>query len=304
MLPPARAMILAAGLGTRLRPLTDELPKPLVPVGDRSVLAHIAERLAAAGIEEAVLNTHHLAEAFTRERLGRLPIRVAVVNEPSILGTAGGLANAAPLLGEGDVVVWNGDILADVDVGALLAARRARGDAATLAIAPRARGEGTVGLGEDGRVVRLRGERFGEEAAGGDFLGIHAVGEALRGRLPRQGCMAGDVYLPALRRGERLGSLAVPGAWDDIGSLGAYLSANARWLDRSGRTRFLGEGVEIGPGVTVEHSVVGEGARLGGEGAVRGAVIWPGARASAPIEGAVATSLGAVVTSSGFVVRA
>src|SRR5277367_6976775 len=105
-------MILAAGRGTRLRPLTDELPKPLLPVGDRPAMAHVAARLAAAGIREAVLNTHHLAAEFTPERLAALPLALRVIHEPEILGTAGGLANAAALLGDGDVVVWNGDILA------------------------------------------------------------------------------------------------------------------------------------------------------------------------------------------------
>src|SRR5215475_3749531 len=100
------AMILAAGLGTRLRPLTDELPKPLVPVGDRPAVAHVAARLAAAGVCEAVLNTHHLASAFTPERLAGLPIAVHPIHEPEILGTAGAVANAAALLGEGPVVVW------------------------------------------------------------------------------------------------------------------------------------------------------------------------------------------------------
>ncbi len=94
-------MILAAGLGTRLRPLTDLLPKPLVPVGDRPAVAHVAERLAAAGIREVVLNTHHLAGAFTAEILAGLPIALRVVHEREILGTAGGVANASALLGDG-----------------------------------------------------------------------------------------------------------------------------------------------------------------------------------------------------------
>src|ERR1700744_4736917 len=117
-------MILAAGLGTRLRPPTDELPKPLVPVGERSVGAHVAARLAQAGIREAVLNTHPLAAAFTPERLAGLPLSLRVIHETEVLGTAGGVANAADLLGDGDVVVWNGDILADVDVTALASAHR------------------------------------------------------------------------------------------------------------------------------------------------------------------------------------
>ncbi len=79
---PLRAMILAAGLGTRLRPLTDELPKPLVPVGDRPALAHVAARLAAAGIREAVINVHHLAAAFTPAILAAMPLVLRVSTSP------------------------------------------------------------------------------------------------------------------------------------------------------------------------------------------------------------------------------
>lgn len=287
-------MILAAGLGTRLRPLTDELPKPLVPIGDRAAVAHIAERLAGAGIREAVLNTHHLAEAFTPARIDALPLRLRVIHEPSILGTGGGVANAAELLGAGDVILWNGDILADVDIAALLQAHRAERARATLAIAPRARGEGTVGIDADGAVVRLRGELFGAEARGGDFLGIHAIGPVLRARLPAVGCLIGDGYLPALRAGERIASFAVTTAWDDIGSIASYLRANARWLARRRARCYVGEGAVIAEGVTLEDSVIGQGVRVSGRGLVRGAVIWPGARVEAPLEGSVVTAKGVV----------
>ncbi len=287
-------MILAAGLGTRLRPLTDELPKPLVPIGDRAAVAHIAERLAGAGIREAVLNTHHLAEAFTPARIDALPLRLRVIHEPSILGTGGGVANASALLGAGDVILWNGDILADVDIAALLQAHRAERARATLAIAPRAHGEGTVGIDADGAVVRLRGERFGAEARAGDFLGIYAIGPVLRARLPAVGCLIGDGCLPALRAGERIASFAVTTAWDDIGSIASYLRANARWLARRQAPCYVGEGAVIAEGVTLEDSVIGAGARVSGRGLVRGAVIWPGARVEAPLEGSVVTAKGVV----------
>ena len=102
-------MILCAGLGTRLRPLTDWCAKPLVPIGDRPALAHILDRLVGT---RAVVNAHHRAadiEAFARARSRDLLVSV----EPDLLGTAGGIAHASPLLGSGDILVWNGDILAD-----------------------------------------------------------------------------------------------------------------------------------------------------------------------------------------------
>ncbi|MGK4004814.1 NDP-sugar synthase [Sorangium sp. So ce1036] len=294
----AAAMILAAGLGTRLRPLTDELPKPLLWLGDRPLVAHIAARLAAGAARRVVLNRSHLAERFSRELLAALPVEVDLVDEPEPFGTAGGLANAARALGEGDVVLWNGDILIDLDVAALSAAHAQRGAAATLAVAPRAAGEGTLGLGARGEVVRLRGERFGEEAAGGDFVGVHVVGEALRRRLPSRGCMVGDVYLPWLREGRALATFPAPAVWHDIGTVAAYLAANARWLWRCGQASHVGPGALVAEGVDVTGSVVGAGARVEGAGALRGCVVWPGARvavgAGAPLERAVVTTRGTV----------
>src|ERR1700722_5417639 len=102
-------MILAAGLGTRLRPLTDELPKPLLPVGDVPAVAQVAAVLRDAGFREAVINVHHLAAAFPPAILAAMPLVLRVSLEPEVLGTAGGVANAGALLGDGDVVVWNGD---------------------------------------------------------------------------------------------------------------------------------------------------------------------------------------------------
>src|SRR5262249_55774375 len=156
----------------------------------------------------------------------------------------GGLANAAPLLGPGDAIVWNGDILAPLDVRALLSAHaRASGApasdgsapaGATLAIMPRPRGEGTVGIDGLGRVVRLRGERFGEELEGGDFLGISVIGEALRRALPMPGCLVESGLLPLLRKGGSVATFRASIEWDDIGSVDAYLRANARWLASTG----------------------------------------------------------------------
>ncbi|MEP7120158.1 MAG: NDP-sugar synthase [Byssovorax sp.] len=294
MTDPPFAMILAAGFGTRLRPLTDELPKPLVPVGDRAAVAHIADRLAKAGIHDAVVNTHHLAEAFTPQRIASLPVRLRVIHEPTILGTAGGITHAAGLLGDGDVLVWNGDILVDFDLEELLEQHRSARAVATMAVAPRALGEGTVGIDVGGAIVRLRGERFGDEARGGDFLGITALGPVLRARLPREGCLIGDGCLPALRAGERVASITTTTEWDDIGSIATYARANTRWLDRHRIRNFVGPGASIDPGVVLEGCVVGAGAQVRGRGTMRGAVIWPGARVEAPLEQVVVTTAGVV----------
>jgi mannose-1-phosphate guanylyltransferase len=278
-------MVLAAGLGTRLKPLTDLRAKSLVPVGDRPALDHVADRLRAAGIQRIVVNVHHHADqlrAFARGRPGML-----LSEEPELLGTAGGLARAHDILGPGDVLVWNADILADIDVPALLAAH---GDEGTLVVQPLAPGEGRVGMDERGRVVRLRNQRFGEEVWGGDFLGIHVLGASLRARLPERGGLIEDVYTPALARGDTLRTLPFGGAWHDIGTAKSYLDANMAWLAVRGLTRWVGPGATVAEGVILDCAIVGQGASVAECGALRRCVVWPGAKAAAPLHDQVITA--------------
>lgn len=292
MLP---VMVLAAGLGTRLRPLTERRAKPLVPVGDRPALAHVLDRLREAGATRIVVNAHHRAEqvrAFVEE-LGA-GAGVSLSEEPSLLGTAGGIAHAAPLLGDGDVLVWNADILADVDVAALVASHQASSEpaAATLLVQPLPAGRGPVGLDVQGRVVRLRQERFAAEATGGDFLGIHVLGARLRERLPASGGLIEDVLVPALARGEIVGTHLFDESWQDIGTVATYLAANVAWLRARGLDRWVGPGAQIDPGVVLDASVVGAGAVVSGAGFVVRSVVWPGAHAAAPLTDAVVVGEG------------
>ncbi|MCC6644618.1 MAG: NDP-sugar synthase [Polyangiaceae bacterium] len=280
-------MILAAGYGTRLRPLTDELPKPLLPVGDRPAVHHVALALARVA-ERVILNTHHRPEAFDGLSL---PLPHVALCEPRILGTAGGVANARALLGDGDVVVWNGDILAPVDLAALLSRRRVMGALAAWVVAPRARGEGTVGVSEDGLVVRVRGTTVGEEARGGDFLGVSALSPAAVASLPGEGCLVGDVVEPALRRGARVAAAWHEGPWDDIGTVRSYAAANARWL--GARPQFVAPSARVAAGCDVRGSIVGDGAVV--RAAVRGSIVLPGAEVDRPVERAVVTARGTIV---------
>jgi len=287
------AMVLSAGFGTRLRPFTDELAKPLMPVGDRPMLAHVIDALRRGDVRDVVVNTHHRAGDFDRE-IEALRANVHVVHEPSILGTAGGVANAATALGDGDVVVWNGDILApDLDVAALFGALRAVGDVIWV-VAPRRVGEGTVGLDSAGRVVRLRGEMFGAEVSGGDFLGIQALGPAFRATLPREGCLVADVALPRLRRGESIACLAFTGAWQDVGTPAALLRANLAWLERNGLPFYAAESARVAPAVRLAGSVVGAGAVVRGEGELRACVVLPRGELEAPAERTIAGSRAAI----------
>lgn len=287
-----RAMVLGAGLGTRLRPLTFELPKPLVPIGDRPLLGHIARRLARAGFDELVVNTHHLPTAFSSldQTLG---VRLHRVHEPVIRGTAGGVAGARALLGAPPIVLWNGDILVDPPLAEMLAL--AAGGGLVLAIQPRPAGQGTVGVDGAGSVVRLRGEGFGEEVRGGDYVGVAALGARCLATLPEVGCLVGDWALPELRSGGAVHTVEVQGGFDDAGDPAAYLRLNLTWLRATAAPAFLGEGAVVGAGVELDEAVIGAGARVEGRGVVRRVVAWPGSVVRAPLSDAIVTTAGRVV---------
>lgn len=286
-----RAMVLAAGLGTRLRPLTDERAKPLVPVGDRPLLAHIAARLTAHGFPEAALNVHHRPEDFYFgiDTLGAI---FHPIHEKEILGTAGGIHAARPLFGAAPILVWNGDILVEPPVGALMGL--AAGGGLAFAVAPRPAGEGTVGLGRSGEVVRLRGERFGEEMEGGDYAGVAALGAEALAALPARGCLVGDFALPLLRGGGSIHTARVSGGFRDVGSLASYHAACLAWLETvAGASRsWVHPSARVGSGVVLRRSIIASGAVVEGDGTLERCVLWPGAHARAPLADTIVTSAG------------
>lgn len=283
-------MILCAGFGTRLRPLTDELPKPLVPVGDRPLLAHILERLRLAGVTRVVLNLHHKSDEIIRS-LNGLPLEAQVLVEEEILGTAGGVAAARHRFGPGPVLLHNGDILTTPPVGQLLAKDRG---GLCLAVSARPAGQGTVGLGAGDQVVRLRGRTYGDEVSGADYIGIAALGARCLASLPERGCLIQDWAIPELEAGGRIDALRTTARWSDLGQLEDYVQANWDWL--GARAHALGPGATVSETVKLERSVIGAGASVTGVGVLSECVVWPGAHVTAPLSRAVVTGRGVVVS--------
>lgn len=210
-----RAMVVfvfAAGFGTRLRPLTDRVPKALVEVGGRPLLEHVLRRCRAAGATRIVVNVAHLGdqvEAWLRAH--DLGVPVAVSREPDgPLETGGGLRRAAPLLPPDEpVLLHNADVLTNVDLAALLAAHRASGAWATLAVAPPA-SDRTLTFDEAGLAGYALGsvERLVRATVGAtarfDFCGVHAVAPQLVRRTaaePAERFSIMDLYLRLAREG-------------------------------------------------------------------------------------------------------
>ena len=223
-------MILAAGGGTRLRPLTDTLPKPLIEIGGASLLAWIARRLVAAGADRLIVNVHHHAEAIERhlEALD-LGVEIRVSRERDrALETGGGVLHAAPLFRrDGPFLVHNGDVLSEIDLAELLGERRRAGVLAALAVHERETSrfllfddEGLLGrenaaTGHSSRAREARGpvRRYA-------FAGIHAIDPRFLDLVEERGAFSiVDAYLRLAGRGERIVPVDVTGVpWFEIGT--------------------------------------------------------------------------------------
>jgi mannose-1-phosphate guanylyltransferase len=286
-------IVLCAGFGTRLLALTRIRPKPLLPVGDRPALSHIASALRGCGVDTAVVNLHHMADVFLGE-LNGFSFDFRAIIEPEIRGTAGAIAGARLHLGPGPIVAWVGDVLARPNLDVLVGRLGERG--ICLAVAPRPMGQGTLGVDTSGCVVRLRGERFGVEAEGGDYIGVCALGSDVVEAMPEVGCLVGDVFLPALRRGKAIATVAHRSGWSDIGSPACYLAANLDWLRaQHGSGSWVGADAIISPEAPLERCVIGRGARVDGCGPLVRCVVWPGARAVGPLSDAIVADDATVV---------
>lgn len=287
-------MVLCAGLGTRLRPLTGRCPKPAVPVCGVPLVRYTLGLLAGAGVRRAVVNVHHLPgemAAAAREAAGALGLELAVSEEPVIAGTGGALREARRHLGGADaVVVVNGDVLFDVDLEGALAAHAATGALATMALLAMPAGAtyAAVELDEGGRVRRIAG-RFGPGGEGltpWHFPGVHVLSPALLDLVPAapfEVDVNRHVYPPLMARGLVRG-LVTSGYWNDLGTPDRYLAAN---LDvAAGRVplgRFglaqpppVAPDAVVEPGASVGEAVVGAGCRVPAGARLERAVLWPG----------------------------
>jgi NDP-sugar pyrophosphorylase family protein len=223
---PRRAVVLAAGLGMRLRPLTDTMPKALLEIGGRPMIEYPLCMLAQAGVTEVVVNLHHLG-AQVRAALGdgaRYGLRILYSAEDSILDTGGAIARVRPLLGGEPFAVVNCDALIDPDLGAVWALHEREHALATLVVRedPEAERYGALDLDGSGRVKRFLGQPH--EVAGPlerrMFCGVHLVSPLIFEHLPARSVFSitRDVYAPLVRGGEPIFAFDHRGYWRDLGT--------------------------------------------------------------------------------------
>lgn len=254
-----KALVLAAGLGSRLRPLTDEHPKPLLPIRGLPILGHTLRRLAAAGCEAAAINLHHRGEAI-RDHFGSSFEGMPLVysDEPELLGTLGALYPLRDFFaGSSAVVLINGDSLCRWPLRRLLESHRRGRRPVTLLLTrypdPRKFGGG-VGIDGKGRVVSFRpgdGDPGGTVAERLVFAGAHVLAPELLERVgPGPSDSVRDLYDPLLREGKEIGAVISTGPWHDLGT-------PQRFLEAAGRRVLLFPGARVGMGSLLRDVLVG-----------------------------------------------
>jgi N-acetyl-alpha-D-muramate 1-phosphate uridylyltransferase len=228
---PATAMVLAAGLGTRMRPITDTLPKPLVEIGGRTLLDHAIDRLALVGVERVVVNVHYKAEMVVAQLAAREEPPIAISREAELLETGGGVAHALPLLGDWFFVV-NSDVLWLDGKDYALARLAATFDAATMdAVLLLQRTVTAVGYEGNGDYFldplgtpRRRRER---EVAPFLFSGVQLLHRRLFDGIEERRFSLNRVYDRAERSG-RLRAIVHDGEWYHIGTPEGLSATRAR----------------------------------------------------------------------------
>jgi NDP-sugar pyrophosphorylase family protein len=235
-------MVLAAGLGTRLRPLTEETPKALLPVAGRPLIHYPLLLLKRYGITDIVINLHHHGNKIA-DALGdgqALGLRLRYSWEPAILGTGGGIKQARQLLGETTFLVINSDILIDLNLDQVVEFHHRRKSAVSMVVRPdpEAARYGAIELDQQDRVRKIVGR--GGHAAGAlrqfMFTGVHILEPSVFDLIPGHGFSSiMDVYIAMLLREEKLFGYVMKEAWMDLGTPERYQEAN-RLLD-SGRIK-------------------------------------------------------------------
>jgi mannose-1-phosphate guanylyltransferase len=312
-----RAMVFAAGLGTRLRPLSDVLPKPVVPFFGLPLAGWTLAHLARAGVRSIVANTHHLAERCEAALAAATPSGVTLRfsrEEGAILGTGGGLRRAfrtqeaaeGPMADDDVLVVVNGDILFAPDLGALVAQHRASGALATMALrlVPDPFALGAIELEPDGRVSAMLRRASDARAHGvraAMFTGVHVLSRAALEALPEEGCIVRQGYVRWLAQGARIQGVVCDEPWRDLGTPDVYLAAHLDVLRGalalpgvSPGIAWVGPGAELAPEARLDRAVVGAGAHVAGVRLTR-VVVWPGARVERDHEDAIVLPDGRVV---------
>lgn len=296
-----KAMLLAAGLGTRFRPVTDALPKPLFPFLNVPLIRTHLERLGRAGVTDVGINLHHRGDAI-RAGLADLPTgfpRVRFFEEPEILGTAGALRNAADWLAGDDFFVVNSDAALDAEFEALLSRQRHARRAATLLVAENQEPARFTPLASEADRIVAFGRKSPWPLV---YTGVCALSPRVLDRIPAgERSLVNDLWQPMIDSGEEIGWLLHDGPFSDLGTPRDFLRATRQSLTRGGPfspesgefdppsrvlSRIKTRGLEcvssvlgkatVGKGARFIETVVWDGAEIGAGADLKGCIVAGG----------------------------
>jgi mannose-1-phosphate guanylyltransferase len=291
-----KAMVLAAGLGTRLRPLTYEIPKPMVPVLDRPVMAHIVDLCKRQGFDELIANLHYFPDAIRGYFGDELEYRY----EEELLGTAGGVRNVRDFFGEDLVVIISGDALTDIDLNKLVERHKSAGGIGTLTVkqVDDTREYGVVIHDADGRIQGFQEKPHPDEALSNlGNCGIYCFSPEIFDYFPDTDFVdwANDVFPALLDNDVPFHIHEIDEYWNDVGSLEELRAGTFDALDGELKidvpaggtplpddaqvdgTVWIGRNCRIGTGVRfMGRVVVGDDVRIGDGAALRDSIVFPG----------------------------
>ncbi|MEP6569244.1 MAG: NDP-sugar synthase [Acidobacteriota bacterium] len=285
-----RAMILSAGYGTRLWPLTEDRTKPAIPILGKPLVGYVAEYLARYGCDEIAVNLHHRPESV-RQVLGdgsRFGVKLRYVEEPEILGTSGAIDNARALLDGETFVVVNGKIITDIDLNAACETHRRTKAIATLVLLANAAGEkfSTVKTA-DGFLLGFGGmpqpSNFSQSDPPLMFTGIQILEPKIFDYIPHGvfSHSTTDVYPQAIAKGERIAVHVAAGRWFELSTIPRYLDISLLLLSETGKTLTAGAGCQISAGAAIEHAVLWDNVVVENGARIQRAILGDNVRISA-----------------------
>ena len=289
-----QAFVLGAGLGTRLRPLTDDLPKPLVPIFHKPLITFVLDHLIDIGIREIFVNTHRLPEAFAKAfpENSYAGTSLTFVHEPVLLETGGGIKNLEADLGREPFITYSGDVLTDVRLQPLIDEHFNRGNDVTLAL--RKTGLGSAIAFRENRVVDIS-NRYGVPGEY-DFANIAVWSPSVFARIPPKQKIS---FIPVLgdwiAQGGKIGGVVLEqGKWFNLGSRAEYFEVYRVILKEGWRPAQVKASewwAPIHPSAVVDPSaqirgcsVVGKDCRVGGGVLLEDTILWPGAQIASKSE--------------------
>lgn len=291
-------MILSAGYGTRLWPLTEDRTKPAIPILGKPLVGYVAEYLAGYGYNDIIVNLHHRPESVRRV-LGdgsRFGVKLHYVDEPEILGTSGALDNARAHLQDETFIVINGKIITDIDLDAAMQTHRNSGAIATLVLLPNTRRERFTMVETEDGLLRGFGGMPSTAASSNDklplmFTGIQIIEPRIFDYIPRGvfSHSTTDVYPLAMSKGERIATHVGAGKWYELSTLHRYLHISLAMLAETGSDVTSGLRSVISNAAQVSQAVLWDDVVIEASASVKRAVLGDGVqiRAGELIENAV-----------------